>query len=127
MPAYPSRQLELGERDPAHPEHREPIAKPLRHLGDAGGPLDIVDRQLHDLAGRGEIPDKLVNVALSLKNFGNIGAHAGSGELTPAEIPILDSLSRAVLEYVYSAPELVRNAEQRLSRVKNPRRRAAKS
>ena len=89
---------------------------------DRGANGRTLHEQLQDLATRGEIPKKLVHVAVNLKNFGNIGAHAGSGELTPAEIPILDSLSRAVLEYVYSAPELVRTAEERLARVRGSKR-----
>ena len=73
---------------------------------------------LKDLADKNEIPHKLVNVAKGLKDFGNIGAHAGSGELSEKEIPILNALSKAILEYIYSAPYLATLAEQQLERVK---------
>jgi len=73
---------------------------------------------LKDLADKNEIPQKLVNVAKGLKDFGNIGAHAGSGELSEKEIPILNALSKAILEYIYSAPHLATLAEKQLERVK---------
>lgn len=89
--------------------------------------LICVDRQaqghflgnkLADLATKGEIPAKLVDVANGLKDLRNVGAHAALGELTPAEVPILDQLTRAILEYVYSAPSLARKAEERLRQLR---------
>lgn len=74
---------------------------------------------LKDLADKNEIPQKLVNVAKGLKDFGNIGAHAGSGELSEKEIPILNALSKAILEYIYSAPYLATLAEKQLEKVKS--------
>jgi len=75
--------------------------------------------KLKDLSEKGEIPSKLVPVANSLRNLRNIGAHAVLGELTPAELPILDNLCKAIVEYVYSAPHLVKQAEQRLQALKD--------
>jgi hypothetical protein len=74
--------------------------------------------KLSDLAAKGEIPDKLVGVADSLRQLRNFGAHASLGELTPDELPILDDLCRAILEYVYNAPYLVERAELSLDRLK---------
>lgn len=71
------------------------------------------------LAQKGDIPDKLVKVASGLRNFGNIGAHAASGNLTEKEIPILKALARAILEYLYSAPYLANQAELRLNQIKS--------
>lgn len=73
---------------------------------------------LKDLAGKNEIPDKLVKVATGLKDFGNIGAHAGSGELSAKEIPIVKALTLAILEYIYSAPHLATLAETKLTAIK---------
>lgn len=73
---------------------------------------------LKDLANRNEIPDKLVQVANGLKNFGNIGAHAGIGELSEKEIPIVNALTKAILEYIYSAPYLATVAENKLNSIK---------
>ncbi|MDO5665533.1 MAG: DUF4145 domain-containing protein [Bacteroidia bacterium] len=74
---------------------------------------------LNDLAGKNEIPEKLVKVAKGLKDFGNIGAHAGIGELSENEIPIVKALTYAVLEYIYSAPHLASIAETKLESIKN--------
>lgn len=75
--------------------------------------------RLTDLANKGEIPKKLIGVSSSLRTLRNIGAHATLGELTTGEIPILDNLCRAILEYVYSAPFLVEEAEKRVSELKS--------
>jgi len=77
--------------------------------------------KLKDLATKGEIPAKLVGVADNLRHLRNVGAHASLGELTKDEIPILDDLCRAILEYIYSAPHLVEKAQQRLNRLKEKR------
>jgi hypothetical protein len=74
--------------------------------------------KLEDLAKKGEIPDKLASVAHRLRELRNLGAHASMGELTRDEIPILDDLCRAILEYVYNAPYLAERAEQRVNILK---------
>jgi len=74
--------------------------------------------QLQDLAQKNEIPDKLVTVAKNIKNLGNIGAHAALGDLTREEVPILNALSNAILEYVYTAPYLANQAEERVDQLK---------
>jgi uncharacterized protein YbaR (Trm112 family) len=77
-----------------------------------------LSEQLHDLAAKGEIPAKLVEVANGLRGMRNIGAHPSLGELTQAEVPILDDLARAILEYVYSAPLLAQKAAERMAKLK---------
>ena len=78
-----------------------------------------LDEKLSDLAKKNEIPTNLVEVAHSLRKLRNIGAHASLGELTGKEVPILESLSRAILEYVYTAPHLATLAKERLKQLKN--------
>lgn len=73
---------------------------------------------LEDLATKKEIPENLVKVAKGLKDFGNIGAHAGIGELSEKEIPIVKALTLAILEYIYSAPYLATVAENKLKSIK---------
>jgi len=68
--------------------------------------------KLADLAVKNEIPGKLVAVADKLRIFRNVGAHPVLGALTQNEVPILENLSRAVLEYVYSAPYLAEQAKR---------------
>lgn len=73
---------------------------------------------LEDLANKNEIPEKLVKVAKGLKDFGNIGAHANNGKLDKKQIPILEALAKAILEYIYSAPYLAGLAEKELEKIK---------
>src|ERR1700674_1403980 len=72
-----------------------------------------LDERLKSLAEKDEIPDKLVDVATGIRRLRNVGAHADLGELTPAELPVLDDLTRAILEYVYYAPLLATEAQER--------------
>ncbi len=77
-----------------------------------------LNEKISNLATKNEIPGNLANVAHGLRRLRNIGAHASLGELTPQEIPILDNLCRAILEYVYVAPSLAAQAEQRFNSLK---------
>jgi len=81
-----------------------------------------LNAKIADLATKGEIPSNLVGVASGLRNLRNVGAHAVLGELTAQEIPILSSLVRAILEYVYSAPHLARIAQERFDKLKSKRK-----
>lgn len=83
---------------------------------DASG--DTLHEKLKSLSERGEIPEKLVEVSSGLRKLRNIGAHADLGELSNADLPVLDGLTRAILEYVYSAPLLIRETEKRLAKLK---------
>ena len=89
---------------------------------DRGAAGRFLGNKLADLASKGEIPAKLVDIANGLKDLRNVAAHAVLGELTAEEVPILNELTRAILEYVYSAPALAARAEARLAalRGKNP-------
>jgi hypothetical protein len=85
---------------------------------DRSAKVGTLASMLKELSDKNEIPAKLVKVATGLKDFGNIGAHAGSGELTEKEIPIVNALCSAILEYVYSAPYLATIAENKLTTIK---------
>lgn len=78
-----------------------------------------LDQRLKSLADKGEIPTKLVKVAAGIRKLRNIGAHADLGELTQADLPVLDELTRAILEYVYTAPLLATEAEERFAELKS--------
>jgi hypothetical protein len=77
----------------------------------------LYDR-LNSLAEKVDIPPRLADMAHQLRQLRNIGAHADLGELTPAEVPVLESLCRAILEYVYTAPHLIEKVERRLQKLK---------
>jgi hypothetical protein len=74
--------------------------------------------RLTSLAEKCEIPTRLTEMAQQLRQLRNIGAHADLGKLTPAEVPVLDDLCRAILEYVYTAPKLIEQVELRLKELK---------
>ena len=74
--------------------------------------------KLKALAENGEIPNNLVGVAHGLRILRNIGVHEPLEGLSSEEIPILDDLSRAILEYIYIAPALARQAEEKSQRLK---------
>jgi hypothetical protein len=84
----------------------------------------VLHTQLRDLASRQEIPKQLAEMAHALRQFGNIGAHASAGELTEEEVPFLDKLCQAILEYVYHAPRVLEDVRVRLDRLKEQRARA---
>lgn len=89
---------------------------------DRGAEKGNLSARLKQLSERGEIPERLVEMAEKLHELRHVGAHAWVGELTSAEVPILDSLCRAILEYVYSAPHLVEQAAARLQQVRKKQR-----
>jgi hypothetical protein len=74
----------------------------------------FLSNKLGDLSKRSEIPQKLVGVATGLSKLRNVGAHAELGELTAEEVPIMEDLCRALLDYVYSAPFLAQKAQDRI-------------
>lgn len=76
-----------------------------------------LDKKIEDLVKRGDLPEKLASLASSLRRMGNIAAHDSDVELSEQEAPCLDALSRAVLEYVYHAPALLREVDSRLSKL----------
>lgn len=79
---------------------------------------DSMYDRLNSLAQKGEIPNRLAEMGQQLRQLRNIGAHADLGDLTPDEVPILDDLCRAVLEYVYTAPRLIERVSQRIEDLK---------
>ena len=83
---------------------------------DRGAKGKTLNDQMTSLADNGEIPPNLVTVANTLRKIRNIGAHASLGDLQSADIPTVEALCKAILEYVYSAPKLVELAEKELAR-----------
>jgi hypothetical protein len=91
-----------------------------------GRVLDLIcdDRQakpgrLHaritELSTRGEFPPNLVDLAHHLRKLRNFGAHADLGALTAEDAPLVESLCRAMLLYLYTAPSLVVRAQAKLA------------
>lgn len=136
---YPSQDMEVPLGLPADIQRELEAAQQVRSksanaygvlLGrllelvcdDRGAKKGSLDARLQELSSKDEIPQKIVDIADKLHQLRHVGAHAWVGELSPAEVPILDSLCRAILEYVYSAPHLVAQAERRLGELRAQQR-----
>ena len=82
---------------------------------DRGATGRFLGLKLADLAAKGEVPQKLVQVAERLTKLRNVGAHAELGELTAKEVPVVEDLCRALLDYIYTAPHLATRADDTLT------------
>ena len=66
-------------------------------------------------------------MAQKLRIIRNYGAHGGTADLTAAEVPVVQSVLRAIVEYIYLAPELLRDAERTANRLEAKEKRSAKA
>lgn len=74
--------------------------------------------RIENLAVKDNLPGAVADLAHRLRELRNIAAHANSEKLTEEDAPMLESLCRAVLIYVYTAPGLVASAEKRRDELK---------
>lgn len=74
---------------------------------------------LNDLATKGEIPKIIADMAHGLRFFRNVGAHATDMEVSREDAAILRDLCEAVLEYIYEAPSMITQLEERISQLKS--------
>ena len=74
---------------------------------------------LKDLADRGELPSTILEMANKLRFFRNIGAHASDVDLSKEDAKVLKELCDAILEYVYEAPAMLKQVEDRISQLKS--------
>ena len=79
-----------------------------------------LEKMLGSLKDRGEIPDRILDIANSLRFFRNIGALADSEmDITKRDAETLMTLCEAILEYVYEAPALLQAAQEKADHLKN--------
>ena len=71
---------------------------------DRGAPERNLAQALRTLADKGEIPPTLAEMSDVLRLIGNIGAHHTSATVHPSQVYAIDNFFRAVVEYVYVAP-----------------------
>ena len=77
--------------------------------------------KLKDLANKGIIPDTLSIIANKLREAGNLGAHEGSTlktNITEDDVILAQKLCETILEYVYEAPAMLSDLEERLKHLK---------
>ncbi|HYM07251.1 MAG TPA: DUF4145 domain-containing protein [Terriglobales bacterium] len=75
-----------------------------------------LNKRIEHLVGSGKLPSPLRDVAHGLRKLRNFGAHGNYGDLDPKDAPLLESLCRAVLMYLYTVPTLTRDAQKRLEK-----------
>lgn len=74
--------------------------------------------KLDDLAKKGIIPKTLLKMGHSVRLLRNISAHPSDYDITSEEVKIISDFFVAVIEYVYVAPEKIKNLEEKLKRYK---------
>ncbi|HZR17350.1 MAG TPA: DUF4145 domain-containing protein [Verrucomicrobiae bacterium] len=86
-----------------------------RVCDDKGATGKMLGQKLDSLS---EVKDFPLHLAFPLNEFRVIAAHAALGKLTAKEVPIIENLIRAILESLYSAPYLVRQAQKAIKKIK---------
>jgi hypothetical protein len=69
---------------------------------------------LSELARRGDLPPVLAEMTDVLRLLGNMGAHASDQPVKASQVDALDEFFRAVIEYIYIAPDRLRRFQKRL-------------
>lgn len=70
--------------------------------------------KINYLAKQNIIPDNLAKIANTLRFLGNISAHASNFKVSTDEIQIIDDLFLTIIEYVYIAPQKLKNLAEKL-------------
>lgn len=71
--------------------------------------------KLADLVSKGVLPTTLVDMTDLIRKVGNTGVHASDEEATMWDAELIDEIFRAIVEYVYIAPQKVARLRQRLT------------
>lgn len=75
-------------------------------------------KRLKMLATNGEIPPTLAEITTILRVLGNVGAHSAAKNVTVPMTWGMDEFFRAIVEYVYIAPDKVKKFITQLERYK---------
>ncbi len=90
----------------------------LKEQGCKVNETETLDEKIGILTKYGIVPKNLNDVGRILKDFRNIEAHVEDYELSNEDLPILDDLLHAILLYVYTAPFIAKQAEERYDRLR---------
>ncbi|MFH1908826.1 MAG: DUF4145 domain-containing protein [Chloroflexota bacterium] len=75
---------------------------------DRGAKSGTLQKMLNELSTKGEIPSTLIEATDLLRLLGNIGAHASEDSVQPWQVRTIDEFFRAIVEYVYIAPNKIK-------------------
>ena len=81
---------------------------------DRGATKGNLQSRLSQLTEKGDIPPVLSEVSDVLRLLGNIGAHAVKESVHPLQAFALDDFFRAIVEYVYIAPNKLNDLKARM-------------
>jgi hypothetical protein len=81
---------------------------------ERGVKSDSLYKMLSELARRGDLPPVLAEMTDVLRLLGNMGAHASDQPVKASQVDALDEFFRAVIEYIYIAPDRLRRFQKRL-------------
>lgn len=81
---------------------------------DRGIAAGRLQERLEELARRGEIPPILAEITSVLRSLGNSGAHNTNQNVTVPMTWQMDKFFRALIEYVYVAPSLLREFRKKI-------------
>lgn len=70
--------------------------------------------QIKDLVARGTFPGYFGEMTDLMRQIGNLGAHAGTDDVSVWDAELLDDFFCSVVEYVYIAPSRIERLKQRL-------------
>lgn len=77
----------------------------------SGGSLD---KMLRNLADKGEISPSILDLALSLKSFRNLAAHATLVTISQEDAELFLKICEVIIEYVYEVTQMLKDIKQRL-------------
>lgn len=86
---------------------------------DQGTTKAHLSKKLEELVNEDLVPEEIHKLAERLKELRNVGAHVDVGNLTEDEIPILEKITEAILEHLYSIPSLIKEADERLNKIED--------
>jgi len=76
-------------------------------------------QMIENLAMENMIPPVLSEMTDGLRILGNYSAHASDIEFTPEDVILMDDFFKAILEYLYIAPNKIEIFRKRLNEIKN--------
>lgn len=95
------------------------IRKGLEAICDDRGALnDTLAARLKHLSERGEIPPVLAELTDVLRVVGNTAAHGSLQVITPPMTWAIDDFFRAIVEYIYVAPNKLDEFKSKLAKVR---------
>lgn len=84
---------------------------------DRGIATGTLASRLKQLSVRGEIPQVMTEMTEILRILGNVGAHAGTADVQPGHILVIEDFFRALVEYIYIGPSKVAEFRARLAKL----------